>query len=189
MGGLGTIARVVAENYHIYSASLDLDEALARIEHIYRPWHQVLGRKMAQTYVDFGKALLLDCHSMPSGKQGIARTHNSSSQNRADFIIGDRYGTSCSKQLADCAQEYLIDCGFHVARNKPYAGGFIAEHYGRPAKGLHAMQLEINRALYVDETSLDTKDNLGEIQLVLKGLVSEMGAALQVGSEQKSAAE
>ncbi|MEO0498237.1 MAG: N-formylglutamate amidohydrolase, partial [Pseudomonadota bacterium] len=83
---------------------------------------------------------------------------------RADFILGDRYGTSCAPELTDCAQACLRDMGYKVARNKPYAGGFITEHYGRPGRGLHAMQVEINRALYVDEQTLQPTEGFAPLR-------------------------
>ena len=144
-GGLGTIARVVGERQDIYSGPLEVSEGLERIETIYKPYHRALRRLLAETHVAFGFAVLIDCHSMPSSVRG----HDGHA--RPDFIIGDRYGTSCSADLSDAATEILTSMGYRVAHNRPYAGGFITEHYGRPAKGLHALQLEINRALYMDE--------------------------------------
>ncbi|SDU35954.1 N-formylglutamate amidohydrolase [Stappia sp. ES.058] len=145
-GGLGTIARVVGEAQEIYQGRLCVHEALERIETIYKPYHQTLRRLLAQTHVAFGYAVLIDCHSMPSAIK------TSDGSPRPDFILGDRYGTSCAVQLLDAASETLRGMGYRVSRNKPYAGGFITEHYGRPVKGLHALQLEINRGLYMDET-------------------------------------
>lgn len=144
-GGLGTIARIVGERQEIYSQRMDVDEAMERIEVTYKPYHTALRRLLAETHVNFGHAVLIDCHSMPSTIRGQELMH------RPDFILGDRYGTSCSQSLSEAAGDILSSMGYRVARNKPYAGGFITEHYGRPAKGLHALQLEINRALYMDE--------------------------------------
>ncbi|GGB32329.1 N-formylglutamate amidohydrolase [Roseibium aquae] len=144
-GGLGTIARVVSENHEIYKHRLPVAEALHRVENIYKPYHSTLRRLLAQTHVTFGHAILIDCHSMPSSVkcQGTDK--------RADFVLGDRYGTSCAPELTDLAADLLTGMGYRVTRNKPYAGGFITEHYGRPASGLHALQIEINRGLYMDE--------------------------------------
>ena len=143
--GLGTIARIVAERQEIYLDQMPLSEALGRIERIYKPYHAALRRMLAETHVMFGHAVLVDCHSMPSVVRGQDRWR------RPDFVIGDRYGTSCHGPLADAAAEILRGLGYSVARNKPYAGGFITEHYGRPAQGLHALQIEVNRGLYMDE--------------------------------------
>lgn len=148
-GGLGTIARVVAEAEEIYGAPIPVEEALDRIESIYKPYHAALRRLLAQTHVRFGGAVLVDCHSMPSAVRG------QDPRSRADFVLGDRYGTSAARALVEHAADILVDLGYTVAINKPYAGGFITEHYGRPAKGLHALQIEVNRSLYMDELRLE----------------------------------
>lgn len=127
-GGLGTIARIVAENMEIYRGRLSVEEGIARIETIYKPYHACLRRLIARTHARFGAAILIDCHSMP----GNIRL--SGSAIRPDFIIGDRYGTSASAELTHAAMQVLSDFGFTAVRNKPYAGGFITEHYGRPAR-------------------------------------------------------
>ncbi|PLX36022.1 MAG: N-formylglutamate amidohydrolase [Hyphomicrobiales bacterium] len=143
--GLGTVARVVGEREEIYKKALEPQEALERIETLYKPYHAELRHLLARTHAAFGYAILIDCHSMPSTARGQDRWR------RPDFIVGDRHGTSCSTRLTDAACAILSDLGYNVARNKPYAGGFITEHYGRPSKGLHSLQIEINRALYMDE--------------------------------------
>lgn len=148
-GGLGTIPRIVAENMEIYQTRLPVSEAMERIETIYKPYHAALRRLIARTHARFGFCVLVDCHSMP-GNIRLA-----GSGDRPDVIIGDRYGTSASGALSRAATDILDDLGFNVVRNKPYAGGFITEHYGRPSRGLHAIQLEVSRALYVEETTLE----------------------------------
>jgi N-formylglutamate amidohydrolase len=152
-GGLGTVARVVSDNQEIYTKRMAVGEALDRIEAIYKPYHQVLRRVLAQTHVAFGCSILVDCHSMPS----IVRSGDGNS--KPDFILGDRYGTSCAPDITECAADILRAMGYSVSRNKPYAGGFITEHYGRPVKGLHAIQIEVNRALYMDERAYARSSN------------------------------
>ncbi len=147
-GGLGTIPRLVAENLEIYNEKQSLANALDRIETVYRPYHEALRKLMAKTVVTFGYAILVDCHSMPS--RGGRNEH----EKRPDIIIGDRYGTSCNGEISRNLIRQFADHGYTVTRNKPYAGGFITEHYGRPLKGLHAIQIEINRSVYLDETTL-----------------------------------
>jgi N-formylglutamate deformylase len=144
-GGLGTIARVVGDAREIYDRRMPVDEALMRIERYYKPYHRELRRLIvrAQEFYDF--AVLLDCHSMPSNASG----HDE--RPRADIVIGDRYGTSCAPMVSDIIEDTLRGLGYTVLRNKPYAGGFITEHYGDPTAGFHAVQIEINRALYMDE--------------------------------------
>ena len=152
-GGLGTIARVVAEAQEIYRHPIPVEEALERIEKLYKPYHAQLRRLIAQTYQHFQNAFLIDCHSMPSGD------NRGNKDVRPDFVLGDRYGTSCTTERTDVIAESLTDLGYTVNRNKPYAGGFITEHYGRPNTGLHALQLEINRGLYTHEAELTKNDH------------------------------
>ncbi|NRG17324.1 N-formylglutamate amidohydrolase [Rhizobiales bacterium] len=167
-GGLGTIARIVGESQEIYRKRLPVNEAISRIESIYKPYHRTLRRLLAETHVSFGYAVLVDCHSMPS------TIRNPDGGPRPDFILGDRYGTSCSPVLVEAAMESLRAMGYTVSRNKPYAGGFITEHYGRPAKALHALQLEINRALYMDEASLKPHDGFTALSRDLHSFVRDL---------------
>lgn len=144
-GGLGTVPKLVGEGLNIYPGRLPIAEALTRIETVYKPYHDALKRLLTHTHARFGYAVLIDCHSMPAsirvGETGM----------RPDFIIGDRFGASASPALTEAAIGLLISMGYTVAHNKPYAGGFITEHYGRPARNLHALQIEINRGLYMNE--------------------------------------
>jgi N-formylglutamate amidohydrolase len=144
-GGLGTVARVVGDAQEIYDQRISVDDALRRIESLYKPYHRALRRLFTRVHQDFGAALLIDCHSMPSA------TGARDDRPRADIVIGDRYGTSCVPVVAEITESLLRSLGYSVSRNKPYAGGFITEHYGNPSAGLHAIQIEFNRALYMDE--------------------------------------
>jgi N-formylglutamate amidohydrolase len=144
-GGLGAIPRVVGEAQEIYEGRLPVAEALRRIEILYKPYHRALRRLMTRVHRDCGAAVLIDCHSMPSAAS------NREERPRADIVLGDRYGTSCTDIIGETIELAFRELGYTVTRNKPYAGGFITEHYGNPATGLHAMQLEINRSLYMDE--------------------------------------
>ncbi|MBA5777325.1 N-formylglutamate amidohydrolase [Stappia sp. F7233] len=166
-GGLGTIARIVGEAQEIYRGRLCINEVLSRIETIYKPYHRTLRRLLAETHVTFGYAVLIDCHSMPS------TIRNADGGRRPDFILGDRYGTSCSASLVDAAFESLNAMGYAVSRNKPYAGGFITEHYGRPAKGLHALQIEVNRGLYMDEQSMEKSEGFQRLANDIACFVAE----------------
>ncbi len=147
-GGLGTVPKLVGEGLDIYPGRLPLAEAVGRIETVYRPYHETLKRLLTRTHARFGFAVLIDCHSMPAsirvGETGI----------RPDFIVGDRFGASTAPALTEHAIQLLTEMGYTVAHNKPYAGGFITEHYGRPARGLHALQIEVNRGLYMNERTL-----------------------------------
>ena len=183
-GGLGTIPRLVAENMDIYRGRLSVEEGLSRIEQVYRPYHANLRRIIAQTHVQFGKAILIDCHSMP------ANVRVAGGSRRPDIIIGDRYGASAAHDLSRAAVSFLSGLGYHVVRNKPYAGGFITEHYGRPARGLHALQIEINRGLYIDEASLEKTTGFELLKADLWEFASQMMAYVREGfSEDRLAAE
>ncbi len=159
--GLGTIARVVAESCEIYHQKPSLEEAMARIENLYRPYHDALRRILARTHVQFGYSVLVDCHSMPSS------VIDKSTGKRADIVVGDRYGTSCSANITQAIIDIFKDIGLKVSRNKPYAGGFITEHYGRPLRGLHAVQIEINRGLYMDEKRLVLTPGFNELRKLM----------------------
>ena len=147
-GGLGSIPRVVSDGIDIYSRRLPVRETLERIENVYKPFHRTLRQLLLRTQDEFGYCVLMDCHSMPSsvrtGERGIT----------PDIILGDRFGVSAAPWISGLAVEIFQSLGYSVVRNKPYAGGYITEHYGRPARGLHALQIEINRGLYMDETQM-----------------------------------
>ncbi|MCW5717808.1 MAG: N-formylglutamate amidohydrolase [Bauldia sp.] len=148
-GGLGTIPRVVADNEEIYPGPLPIADGLARIDEVYVPYHRTLRGLIDTTVESFGAALLIDCHSMPSSVRAA------NLRGRPDIVLGDRHSTSCSPELSDAAEGILVRLGYDVSRNRPYAGGYITEHYGRPANGVHALQIEINRALYLNERTLE----------------------------------
>jgi len=147
-GGLGTIPRIVDDGQEIYRERLPVEEGLGRVERLYKPYHRMLRNLINRTFQAFGHVVLIDCHSMPS------TSLNREDGVKADFVLGDRYGTSCATALTDIVETILRSRGYTVARNKPYAGGFITEHYGEPALGHHVLQIEINRALYMDERRL-----------------------------------
>lgn len=174
-GGLGTIARVVGDSQEIYQRRLTVAEALERIEIYYKPYHQALRRLIARAQRRFGIAVLVDCHSMPSGPMR-------EEGGRADIVLGDRYGTSCASAIPDLLERELTARGYYVVRNKPYAGGYITEHYGNPASGLHAVQIEINRGLYMHEATYERTAAFaqvrGDIAEVMGRLVTLAGDEL-----------
>ncbi len=158
--GLGTIARIVADAQEIYSCKLDVAEALERIERLYKPFHAELRGLVARTRIAFGSAVLIDCHSMPSfGRSGR--------EMKLDCVLGDLNGSSCDPRIATLAFDILSDIGFQVGMNQPYSGGFITRHYGRPAQGLHALQIEINRGLYMNERTLEPTSGFEDIQATI----------------------
>ena len=156
-GGLGTIPRVVGDGQEIYRERLAVDDALARIEALYKPYHRALRRLINKAHQAFGTVVVVDCHSMPS--IGVSREE----PRRPDMVIGDRYGTSCAALLSDKVEETMSRLGYSVGRNKPYAGGFITEHYGNPASGLHTIQLELNRAIYMDERRRERSERFAQV--------------------------
>jgi N-formylglutamate amidohydrolase len=169
-GGLGTVARVVGDAQEIYDQRIPVDDALRRIESLYKPYHRTLRRLVTQVHRDFGAAVLVDCHSMPSA------TGNRDERPRADVVLGDRYGTSCVTAVSETIEAALRQHGYTVSRNKPYAGGFITEHYGNPSAGLHAIQLELNRGLYMDERRYEKLPHFAAIAAVLEGLADRLAA-------------
>ncbi|MET7244925.1 N-formylglutamate amidohydrolase [Methylobacterium sp. EM32] len=170
-GGLGTVPRVVADGQEIYRARLPVEEALARIEDLYKPYHRTLKELVARTARAFGHAVLIDCHSMPS--TSLARDEGPA----VDVVLGDRFGTSCAPDLVDCAEAAFRGHGLRVVRNKPYAGAFITEHYGEPALGRHALQIEVNRALYMDERKLVPRPGFEALSRTLTAVAETLGHA------------
>jgi len=143
--GLGVIPRIVRDGAEIYRGKLDTSEAEARINQLYQPYHQALAALMQETRARFGVAVLIDCHSMPSALSV------------PDIVLGDRYGASAAPALTTRAEAALVREGFSVARNTPYAGGHTTVLHGRVALGCHALQIEVNRALYLDEEKIVKK--------------------------------
>jgi N-formylglutamate amidohydrolase len=183
-GGLGTVARVVGDAQEIYDQRIPVDDALRRIEGFYKPYHRELRKLMTRIHREFGTAVLVDCHSMPS------TTGPKDERPRADIVIGDRYGTSCLGVVADTIEVTLRERGYSVSRNKPYAGGFITEHYGNPAAGLHSVQLEINRALYMDERRFERSQSFSTVALDMEAISDRLNEiALQELHPYRSAAE
>src|SRR5258707_10225279 len=156
-GGLGTIPRVVGDGQEIYRERINVDEGLGRMEALYKPYHRALRRLINKAHQAFGTVILVDCHSMPS--VGVSRDE----PRRPDIVIGDRYGTSCAGVLPDVVEEIMSRLGYSIGRNKPYAGGFITEHYGNPASGLHTVQLELNRAIYMDERRRERSPRFAQV--------------------------
>ncbi len=166
--GLGTIARVVANGAEIYRGKLLFPEARARIEQLYYPYHEALEGLMAQTAASFGHAVLIDCHSMPSVGGPMDRDPG---KRRVDFVLGDCHGLSCHPRLTERVRAFLAAKGYAVGLNEPYAGGYCTRHYGRPAEGRHALQIEINRALYMDEAHITQSRNFPTLAAHMAELV------------------
>ena len=169
-GGLGTIPRIVGDAQEIYARRLPVAAALARIEALYRPYHRALRGLLSDAVERFGIAVLVDCHSMPSA--GVAGPL--ADDMRADIVLGDRHGTSCDPDLVETLERTLRAAGYSVRRNKPYAGGYITEHYGRPSSRMHAVQIEINRALYMNEATFERKPAFAQLAVDLSRAIEAL---------------
>jgi len=146
--GLGVIPRVVANGRAIYRGKLTRAEADARIAQLWQPYHGALNDLMSEAQARFGQAVLLDFHSMPhEALDSVARP----GQRRPEVVLGDRFGASASSDIVDALEAAFYGAGLVVSRNAPFAGAFITQHYGRPSRGRHAVQIEIDRALYMNE--------------------------------------
>jgi len=169
--GLGTIARLVAYEADIYRHKLPFAEAEFRIRTFYEPFHRQLQTLLEETHRRYGFAVLIDCHSMPSIGGPFDQD---SGLTRADIVLGDRFGTSCTPALTAFVMEALQQEGLKVVRNLPYAGGFITEHYGRPADGIHVLQVEINRGLYMDEGRVTRAAGLPNVARTMSVLIQAL---------------
>jgi N-formylglutamate amidohydrolase len=165
--GLGTIAKVVASGESIYAAKLPFAEAERRIYTYWRPFHDTLSGLIGDIKARFGYCLLIDCHSMPAYGQG-----RRSGGRAIDFVLGDLHGSACASRVTRSAEAFLSAKGFLVRRNDPYAGGFITRHYGRPAEDVHVLQIEIARALYMDEARIERLPGFVAIQQQITELVA-----------------
>lgn len=171
--GLGTIARVVASGIDIYRSKLSFAEVEQRIQQCYYPYHAALKSLIEQTVARFGYCILIDCHSMPSLS---TLSGNQIHSNRLDFVLGDHHGESCAPAVTGCAAALLRSCGYQVGLNKPYAGGFITTRYGRPADGVHVLQIEISRDIYMDEASMVRAPGLRRLTAEIRVLIQRLGA-------------
>ncbi|GAB2176949.1 N-formylglutamate amidohydrolase [Dongia sp. agr-C8] len=167
--GLGSIPRLAANDREIYGRKLPFAEAEQRIARCYRPYHQALSALMQETRERFGGCLLIDCHSMPSvGGQG----ERDLGRSRVDFVLGDCFGASCADAVTAAAEAHLRKEGANVRRNNPYSGGYVTQHYGRPTEGIHVLQIEINRSIYMDEQTLERLPQFQETQARLERLIA-----------------
>ena len=170
--GLGAIARVVSEGQEIYARKLTFAEARGRIDGAHRPYHAALEALIAEAHRAHGLAILVDWHSMPAAAGRLGGR-----ERPCDFVLGDRYGAACAGQLTARVERELLALGYSVARNTPYAGGYTTEHYGRPARRTHALQIEINRALYLDEANLTPTAGFDRLKADLERLTRALAGA------------
>ncbi|WP_420585301.1 N-formylglutamate amidohydrolase [Ruegeria sp.] len=182
--GLGVIPRVVANGRAIYRGKLTMDEASLRIDTCWRPYHARIKSLLAESHEAFGQAILVDCHSMPH--EAVVMARNSHTK-RPDVVLGDRFGASASSEVVDLIEAAFAAAGLSVARNAPFAGAYVTQTYGRPGRQQHAIQIEIDRALYMDEAKVEPNENFAAFQALLRDVISEIA---EIGCEpQRLAAE
>lgn len=171
--GLGVIARVVAGGRPIYRGKLALSEAERRIATYWRPYHQALDALLERQRARFGRAILCDMHSMPSEATPVGLLRNI---RRPEVILGDRYGAACDPAILTDIEAVWRRAGFRVARNAPFAGAYILQRHGRPAQGVHAVQIEIDRVLYLDERRVEPGPRFEGFCQVMAEVVAEIAA-------------
>lgn len=169
--GLGVIPRVVANGRAIYRAKMTRDEADQRIDSFWHPYHRKLQELLDAAHQRHGQAVLIDCHSMPhEAMDGVAR----SGMRRPDVVLGDRFGAAASGDVVDRIEAAFSAAGFNVTRNTPFAGAYITQAYGRPSRAQHAVQVEIDRSLYMNEALIRPNDNYEAVQTALRQVVAEV---------------
>ena len=169
--GFGTIAKLVASGAEIYAGKMSFAEAERRIDTLYRPYHRALEGLIEATLRDFGAAFVLDCHSMPSVGGPTDRDRGTP---RPDIVLGDRFGASCEPRVIETAERIFRDLDFSVGRNEPYAGAFTTAHYGRPNDRVHALQIEVNRRLYMNEATVSRSSDLPGLQKKMNRFIAAM---------------
>ncbi len=171
--GLGVIPRVVANGRAIYAGKLTLAEADRRIARYWRPYHAALADLLAQSHALCGEAILIDCHSMPhEALDGMAR----SGPRRPDVVLGDRFGASAAPEITDRVEAALLRAGLKVVRNAPFAGAYMAQTYGRPSRRQHVVQIEIDRALYMDEAAITPHVGFDPLRRRLTDVIADIVA-------------
>lgn len=169
--GLGVIPRVVANGRPIYRGKIALREAQVRIERHWQPYHDALRKLIEESLTEFGEAVLIDCHSMP---HEAIEAHARPGQPRPEVVLGDRFGAAAGHDVVDAVEAAFAEAGLRVARNAPFAGAYIAQAYGRPSRGQHVVQIEIDRALYMDEGRILRRADFERFQAVIAGVVARI---------------
>ncbi|WP_195820831.1 N-formylglutamate amidohydrolase [Roseobacter sp. MH60115] len=175
--GLGVIPRVVANGRAIYRGKITLVEAKRRLDDYWHPYHNTLQSLLDEAVNHHGQAVLIDCHSMPhEAVQGIAR----SGAKRPEIVLGDRFGAAAAGDVVDRVEAAFASAGFVVTRNAPFAGAYVTQAYGRPTRGQHAVQVEIDRAIYMDESLIRPSEHFADVQRTLRGVIADIA---QIGQE------
>ncbi len=171
VSGLGVVPRVVANGRAIYRGKLTLKEAHARISEYWRPYHDKLHSLLGENRRLFGEAILIDCHSMPH--ESLDALERSGAE-RPDVVLGDRFGSSADARITDLIEAAFVVEGFKVARNVPFAGAYITQHYGRVSSGQHAVQIEIDRSLYMNETLIRPNGNFDTMRARITAVAAKI---------------
>ena len=175
--GLGSIARIVAEGQEIYGRKLTFADARRRIEEVHQPYHTALSGLLDEARGRFGRAVLIDWHSMPAAAaRTLSQSGDASSPGACDLVLGDRFGAACSPALTVLVERAFEAMGYKVARNAPYAGGYTTQLYGKPHAGVQALQIEINRSLYLNETTLERHAGFEPLKQDLQRVFALLGA-------------
>lgn len=169
--GLGVIPRVVSNGRAIYRGKIGLDEVHMRINRYWRPYHDMLQTLLDESHAEFGEAILIDCHSMPH--EALDAVSHSNAR-RPDVVLGDRFGAAAANSVIEQIEAAFAGAGLRVARNTPFAGAYITQHYGRPSRRQHAVQIEIDRALYMDEAKVEPSADYAAFCALLDGVIAEM---------------
>lgn len=169
--GLGVVPRVVAGGRSIYKGKIPLSDAHHRISRFWHPYHAALQALIDESHSGFGQAILIDCHSMPHEALVNIRSGGGAPP---DVVLGDRFGAAASGAIVEHIEAAFGAAGLKVARNMPFAGAYIVQHYGRPSRKQHAVQIEIDRALYMNEATLEVNDNFDPLRALLSGVMSEI---------------
>ena len=171
VSGLGVIPRVVSNGRAIYSGKLTMDEARLRIDTYWRPYHARLKALLTESTEMFGQAILIDCHSMPH--EAVAMAGNPRGR-RPEIVLGDRFGASASGVIVDQVEAAFASAGLTVARNTPFAGAYVTQTYGRPARRQHAIQIEIDRALYMNEDTVEPNADFLSFRDILEDVIADI---------------
>ena len=174
--GLGVVPRVVGVGRSIYHGKISMVEAQARLQDVWYPYHQRLQVLLDATRTKFGHVVLIDCHSMPheAANPGLR------SKTSPEIVVGDRFGAAADLKVTNCVQAAFTDAGFRVSRNMPFAGAYISQHYGKPKRGQHVVQIEIDRSLYLDEASIEPLSSFADFQTRLHTVIEKI-VALEAG--------
>ncbi|WP_116133058.1 N-formylglutamate amidohydrolase [Tropicimonas sp. IMCC34043] len=169
--GLGVIPRVVANGREIYRGKIELAEARQRLETVWHPYHAELQRLLDESMALFRSAILIDCHSMPHeaieslpGQPGV----------KPQVVLGDRFGAACAPHVMDRVEAAFAGAGFRVVRNAPFAGAYVTQHYGRPSRGQHVVQVEVDRGLYMNEAAVRPNSDFAAVRDLLRGVIAEI---------------